>query len=305
MRIAIVGTGGLGGYFGGRLAAAGVDVRFLARGAHLAALQATGLRIQSPKGDVHLPKIFATDDPAAIGPVDVVFFTVKLYDVEAALALLPPLLGPGTVVVPFQNGVDAVGLLERAVGREHTAGGTAYVAAVVAEPGLIRHTAMDQIIFGELDRKTSPRLEALRDACKPAGFQATLSDDIQAAIWTKFVRLTVFSGMTSVTRRPIGAVVADPELLAIALEAIYEGAAVARAKGVAIPAEIAATAGAALAALPPHAKSSMLEDLERGRRLELPWLSGALVRIGREVGVPTPIHRFIAAVLAPYVAGGG
>ncbi len=194
-------------------------------------------------------------------------------------------------------------MLERAVGREHAAGGTAYVAAVVAEPGLIRHTAMDQIIFGELDRKTSPRLEALRDACPPAGFQATLSDDIQVAIWTKFVRLTVFSGMTSVTRRPIGATVADPELLAIALEAIHEGAAVARAKGVAIGDEIAATARMALSALPPHSKSSMLEDLERGRRLELPWLSGAVVRLGREVGVPTPIHRFIAAVLAPFVAG--
>lgn len=305
MRIAIVGTGGLGGYFGGRLAAAGVDVSFLARGAHLAAMRSSGLRIQSPKGDVHLPKVVATDDPAAIGPVDVVFFTVKLYDVEAALALLPPLVGPHTVVVPFQNGVDAAEMVERAVGREHAAGGTAYVSAVVAEPGLIRHTAMDQIIFGELDRKTSPRLEALRDACKPAGFQATLSDDIQVAIWTKFVRLTVFSGMTSVTRRPIGATVADPELLAIALEAIHEGAAVARAKGVAIPEEIGATAKLALAALPAHAKSSMLEDLERGRRLELPWLSGAVVRIGREVGVPTPIHRFIAAVLSPFVAGSG
>src|SRR5262249_25133542 len=149
------------------------------------------------------------------------------------------------------------------VGREHTAGGTAYVAAVVAEPGLIRHTAMDQIIFGELDRKSSPRLEALRDAWKPAGFQATLSDDIQVAIWTKFVRLTVSSGMTSLTRRPIGVTVAAPELLAIALEAIREGVAVARAKGVAIPDEIVETARNALSALPPHAKSSMQEDLER------------------------------------------
>ena len=303
MRIVTVGAGGVGGYFGGRLAAAGVDVCFLARGAHLAALRAHGLRIQSPLGDVHLPHVDATDDPATVGPVDVVFFAVKLYDAEAALALLPPLVGPATVVIPFQNGVDSVDLLSRAVGRSHVAGGTAYVAAVIAEPGLIRHTAMDHLIFGELDGSRSPRLERLLEACRPAGFQATLSDDVNIDIWSKFVRLTVFSGMTAVTRGPIGRVVADPELLAMALAAVSEAADVARAKGVNLPARIIDGAAAAFAALPPHAKSSMLEDLERGRRLELPWLSGAVVRIGREVGVDTPIHRFIAAVLGPHAAG--
>jgi 2-dehydropantoate 2-reductase len=303
VRIAIVGTGGLGGYFGGRLAAAGANVSFLARGAHLEALRANGLRIESPKGNVHVHRVDATDDPAAIGPVDVVLFAVKLYDVEAALGLLEPLVGPGTAVIPFQNGVEAVSLIEGAVGREHTCGGTAYVAAVVAEPGVIRHTAMDHMIFGELDGSRSPRLSALLEVCGPAGFQATISQDIGVDIWAKFVRLTVFSGMTTVTRRPIGAVVADPELTAMAMAALREGAAVAAAKKVALPGDLVDNAKTALAAMPPQSKSSMLEDLERGRRLELPWLSGAIVRIGREVGVETPVHRFIAAVLGPYVGG--
>ena len=158
VRIAIVGSGGVGGYFGGRLAAAGADVTFVARGRHLQALQTSGLRIESPKGDLHLPRVNATGDTAAIGPVDVVFFTVKLYDNDSATRLLPPLLGPDTVVIPFQNGVDSVDLLTRAVGRARVAGGTAYLAAVIAEPGVIRHTAMDHLLFGELDGIRTPRL---------------------------------------------------------------------------------------------------------------------------------------------------
>ena len=187
MRIAIVGSGGVGGYFGGRLAAAGTDVSFIARGAHLDALRTRGLRIQSPLGDLHLPQVRATDDPSAIGPVDVVFFTVKLYDTDPATALLPPLIGSDTVVVPFQNGVQSVEALTRAVGAEHTAGGTAIVAAVVAEPGVIRHTANDRLTFGELNGTRSRRLEQLHDACRAAGFQARLSEHIEIDVWSKFV----------------------------------------------------------------------------------------------------------------------
>src|SRR5439155_5727209 len=200
MKIAIVGAGGVGGYFGGRLAAAGADVTFLARGAHLEAMHARGLRIDSPKGNLHLSHVNATDDPAEIGPVDIVFFTVKLYDTDSAARTLPPLVGPDTAVISFQNGVDAVDIVRRAVGPAHTAGGTAYVSAVIAEPGCIRHTAMDHLIFGELDGRRSSRLERLLDACAPAGFQSTLSEQIEVDIWTKFVRLSVFSGMTAVTR---------------------------------------------------------------------------------------------------------
>ncbi len=303
MRIAIVGSGGVGGYFGGRLGATGVDVTFLARGAHLEALRTRGLRIESPKGNLHLPRVNASDDPAGIGPADIVFFAVKLYDTESALALLPPLVGPDTVVIPFQNGVDSVATLTRAVGQAHTAGGTCYVSAVIAEPGVIRHTAMDHLIFGELDGSRSPRLEWLLEACRPAGFQATLSTDINVAIWTKFIKLSCFSGMTAVTRSPLGVIRDDPELFAMLKVAAKETMTVAQAKGIAVPQSSVADITAAYSVLPPEAKSSMLEDLERGRRLELAWLSGAVVRIGREVGVNTPTHRFINAVLKPHVNG--
>jgi 2-dehydropantoate 2-reductase len=303
MRLAIVGAGGVGGYFGGRLAAAGADVSFLARGAHLEALRSHGLRIESPLGNVELPRVSASSDPAAIGPVDIVFFTVKLYDTDSALALLPPLIGSDTVVVPFQNGVDSIDALTRVVGTPHVAGGTAYVAAVVSEPGTIRHTAMDTIVFGELDGSRSPRLERLLDACGPAGFHATLSEQILGDVWAKFVRLSVFSGMTTVTRCPIGPIRDNPDLLAMCQAAALETMAVARARGVALPPRVFDDMITNMNSLPAGAKSSMLEDLERGRRLELPWLSGAVVRMGRELDVETPIHRFIATVLAPHVDG--
>ena len=303
MRIAVVGAGGVGGYFGGRLAAAGADVTFLSRGAQLDALRTRGLTVHSFRGDFHVPRVNAVDDPRAIGPVDIVFFTVKLYDAEAATALLPPLVGADTAVIPLQNGVDGVDIVSRAVGLRHTAGGTVYVAAVIAEPGVIRHSALDHLIFGELDGTRSARLERLLDACRPAGFQVTLSPSITVDIWTKFVRLSVFSGMTTVTRCPIGAIVADPELFEMLKSATRETMAVARAKGVAVPDTVVDDVDRAYRVLPAHMKSSMLEDLERGRRLELPWLSGAVVRIGREVGVPTPTHDFIAKVLKLHVNG--
>ena len=303
LRIAIVGAGGVGGYFGARLAAAGADVHFIARGAHLDAMRTRGLTIRSFKGDLHLPRLQATDNPSAIGSVDIVFFTVKLYDAEAAARLLLPLVGSDTAVIPLQNGVDATDIVARAVGREHAAGGTVYVAAVIDEPGVIRHSALDHLIFGELDGTRTPRLERLLQACRPAGFQATLSDNVQVDIWTKFVRLSVFSGMTAVTRCPIGPIVADPELFDLAKAAAREAMAVARATGVAVPDAVIDDVDRAYRALPGHMKSSMLEDLERGRPLELPWLSGAVVRLGRGAGVDTPIHRFITAVLSPHVHG--
>jgi 2-dehydropantoate 2-reductase len=303
MRIAMVGSGGVGGYFGARLAAGGADVTFIARGAHLQALRTSGLRLESPKGDLHLTAVRATDDAGTIGPVDVVFFAVKLYDTQSAARLLAPLIGSDTVVVPLQNGVESTEILTDVVGRPHVAGGVAYVAAVVTEPGVIRHTAMDHLIFGELDGAKTPRLEKLLDACRSAGLEATLSTQIESDIWSKFVRLCVFSGMTAVTRSPIGTLRDDPEIFAMMQAACLEGMAVARAKGVPLAAHVFQEIMTMIQTLPPQAKSSMLEDLERGRRLELPWLSGAAVRIGREVGVDTPIHRFIATVLRPHVDG--
>jgi 2-dehydropantoate 2-reductase len=298
-----MGSGGVGGYFGGRLAAAGADVTFIARGRHLEALRTTGLRIQSPKGNLHLQQVKATDDPKAIGPVDIVFFTVKLYDSDAATQQLPPLIGQDTAVISFQNGVDSTDVLTKACGDAHVAGGTAYIAAVIAEPGLIRHTAMDRLIFGELDGARTPRLERLLDACRPAGFDATSSDHIIVDIWSKFVRLSTFSGMTTVTRSPIGVIREDPDLLRMLQQAAKETIAVARAKGIAISDAVLDETTEMALKNPPETKSSMLEDLERGRPLELPWLSAAVVRLGREVGIDAPTHRFIATVLKPFVSG--
>jgi 2-dehydropantoate 2-reductase len=305
LRIAVVGSGGVGGYFGGRLAAGGSDVTFIARGAHLEALRTRGLRIESPKGDLHLPRVSATADPASVAPVDVVLFAVKLYDAESAAASLAPLIGPDTVVVPLQNGVDASATVAKAVAPGHVAGGVAYVSAVISEPGVIRHTTLDRLGFGELDGRRSPRLERLFDACRDCGFQATFSDHIEVDIWGKFVRLSVLSGMTAVTRSPVGPLRDDPDLFAMMQAATLEAMAVARKKGVALPAGAFDETMKTLLGLPPQTKSSMLEDLERGRRLELPWLSGAVVRLGHELGVETPIHRFIATVLQPHVNGQG
>jgi 2-dehydropantoate 2-reductase len=315
VRIAILGSGGVGGYFGGRLASKvgsgvtggaevpQVDVTFIARGAHLAALRQHGLRVLSPLGDLHIPQVNATDDPASVGPVDIVFFTVKLYDTESALQLLPPLVGPQTLVVPFQNGVDSVSVLTRSLGREHVAGGTTYVSAVIDEPGVIRHTAMNRLVFGALDPAQVPLLESLRTVAVAAGIDAVRSERIMTEIWVKFCRLTVFSGMTAMTRCPLGIVMNDPDLFAMFQAALRESLAVARGRQIALPDTAFDDMIAGHRALPPGAKSSMLEDLERGRPLELPWLSGAVVRIGEEVHVDTPTHRLIVTLLRPHQAG--
>jgi 2-dehydropantoate 2-reductase len=303
MKVAVVGAGGVGGYFGARLAAAGAEVSFIARGAHLEAMRTNGLKVLSPLGDFHLERVNATGDTASIGPVDVVFFTVKLYDTDAAGARLGPLIGPETVVITLQNGVESVGLLTSAVGRDHVAGGVAHVFAVIAEPGVIRHTALDLIIVGELDGTTTPRLEQLHAFARQAGFECRLSPQIDMEIWLKFVRLSAFSGMTAVTRSPLGVIREDPDLLAMLQAAVMEGMAVAHAKQIQFPPNALADMFGHMASMPPQSKSSMLEDLERGRRLELPWLSGAVLRLGRELGVETPIHRFITTVLGPHANG--
>lgn len=303
MRIAIFGSGGVGGYFGGRLAASGEDVTFLARGAHLNALQQDGLYLHSPLGDLHLPKVQATDRPQAIGPVDVVLFTVKLYDVDASAATLGPLIGPETVVITLQNGVDAMDMVAKHVGEAHVAGGAAYIVAVIDQPGHIRHTVAQQLVFGERDGRRSDRLVAFEAAGLRAGFQAKASDDVQADLWTKFVRLATWSGMTTVTRSPMGVVRDTPATFELMVAAIEEVIAVGRARGIRLPADLMDTTLAMIKNFPAGSKSSMLEDIERGRRLELPWLSGAVVRIGKEAGVPTPIHQFITAILSPFVNG--
>jgi 2-dehydropantoate 2-reductase len=221
-------------------------------------------------------------------------FTVKLYDTGSAAALLPPLVGPNTVVITFQNGVDSVDMLTKTIGREHVAGGVAHVQAAIAEPGVIRHTALALLIFGELDGTKSPRLQAFHDACTHAGFDAKLAEDIQYELWLKFVRLTALSGMMAITRSPLGVLRDDTDLWTMLQAAIMEAM---------HPPNTLSEMLQHIGGMPPHAKSSMLEDLEHGRRLELPWLNATLARIGEELDVPTPIHRFIATALKPFVNG--
>jgi 2-dehydropantoate 2-reductase len=303
VKIAIFGSGGVGGYFGGRLAAAGEEVTFLARGAHLNALQQDGLHIASPNGDLHLPRVQATDRPQAIGPVDVVLFTVKLYDVDAAAATLGPLIGPDTVVITLQNGVEAVDMVAKHVGASHVAGGAAYIVVVIDKPGHLRHTTAHSLVFGEPDGRRSDRLVAFEEAGVRAGFQAKASPRMTSDLWVKFVRLATWSGMTSVTRSPMGVIREDPALFEMMMTAIDEVIAVGEARGISFPDNLRESTREQIKNFPAASKSSMLEDLERGRRIELPWLSGAVVRLGKEAGVPTPTHQFITTVLTPFVNG--
>ena len=304
MRIAIVGAGGVGGYFGGRLAAAGEDIHFVARGEHLAALRSNGLMIRGLQGDIHVPKVNATDDARSIGPVDLVLFCVKLYDMQSAAAsALPPLIGPSTIVVPTQNGVDAVSTLSEAVGADHVVGGTTWLSAVIEAPGVIRHVALGRLAFGSINGAHPAVLREFRDTCAKAGVDAKLSDRILIDIWAKFARLTVFSGITCIARSPIGVCLESPGLYKLLDAAVHESVSVARGMQISLPHSAYEDTLTGLRALPPHAKASMLEDLERGRRLELPWLSGAMARIGGEVGVETPTHDLFVTLLSPHVNG--
>jgi len=300
-----MGSGGVGGYVGGRLAASGEDVAFIARGAHLAALREHGLRIESALGDLTLCPAEATDDPGAIGPVELVIFAVKLYDTASAAGAARPLVGPATGVLTLQNGVASMAALADALGGEHVIGGAAHIASTIAAPGVIRHTGtLARLHLGEPDGGHSERVAALSDALDRAGVDHQVSDDIARDIWAKMAFLATFSGLTALTRLPIGRVREDPETRALYAAGLTEALAVAHAKGIALPADFVARTLDRTNQLPAAMKSSLLHDLENGRRLELPWLSGAIVRMGRELGVPTPTHAFITTALKLHAGGG-
>jgi 2-dehydropantoate 2-reductase len=304
MKILIFGTGGVGGYFGGRLAASGEDVTFIARGEHLKALREDGLRIESGRGNLHLKTVKAGDVPASGGRVDLVLVGVKLWDTEASAQAIAPIVGPNTAVVSFQNGVDAVDIFTRRLGRERVFGGSAHIAAVIERPGVIRHNGtMQKLTFGELDGSPSARTQALFAACQKAGIDTVLSDNIQRVIWEKFTFLVGLSAMTTLTRLPIGAVREDPTTRALLLDVMREAAAVGRARGVDLPADAAENQLKFTDSLPHDMIASMLGDLNRGRRLELPWLSGAVVRLGEQSGVATPANRFVYAALTLHADG--
>jgi 2-dehydropantoate 2-reductase len=304
MKIAVFGAGGVGGYFGARLAAAGSTVTFIARGAHLAAMRRDGLRVFSAFGDLHLPKVQATDDPGAAGPADIVLFCVKLYDTESAGRRLKPLIGSDTAVVSLQNGVDSEDRLAAIVGPAHVAGGVAYISATIDAPGVIRHlNRQAKLVFGERDGKPTQRLEAFLAACQRAGFEASIASDIDRAIWEKFVFLASLAAATGVTRQPLGAILADPDLKAMFKTLMQEVVAVAKTKCRTLSPDIVEKSLAFGASLSPTMKASLCHDLERGNRIEVEGLMGAMVRLGQEAGVDTPAFRTIYAALKPYANG--
>jgi 2-dehydropantoate 2-reductase len=304
MRIAVVGAGGVGGGFGAALAKAGADVTFIARGAHLAAMKREGLKVLSPRGDTHLTPTHATDNPADIGPVDVVLFCVKLWDVESAGEAIRPLVGATTAVIPLQNGIDAPDRLIPILGTNAVMGGVAQISASIVAPGVIQQVGtFMRVVFGELDGMRSRRAEDFLALCHKAGFDATLSEQIVTELWMKFILLATNAGITAATRQPIGRLRDDPDIAPVMTAAFEEVIAIARARGVPLPAEALAKVLDFVGHAPPAMKASMALDLERGNRLELPWLGGKVVELGRQLGVATPIHGMMYAVLKPYIMG--
>ena len=299
MRIAAMAAGAVGGYFGARLAAAGHDVFFIARGAHREAMEKNGLKIESVHGDLHLPKPNVTDDPAAVGPVDVVLFAVKLWDTEKAAEQAKPLIGPDTRVITLQNGVDSYERIAPIIGAEHTIPGVTYVVTVIERPGVIKQASQFQsITCGTIDGRPDAYLQAFVDAAKAAKIPITLSDNIERDRWHKFIFLSATSGATAVTRATMGPILADPDTRTLFRNIMRETLAVGQAKGVALDDGFVDERMAfADKNVPASMKASMANDLDRGNRLELDWLAGEVCRLGRELKVPTPVNDTIYAAL--------
>jgi 2-dehydropantoate 2-reductase len=298
MRIAAMAAGAVGGYFGGRMAAAGHDVFFIARGAHLAAMQKDGLHIESVHGDLHLPKPNVTQDPKTVGPVDVVLFAVKLWDTEKAAAAARPLVGPNTRVITLQNGIDSIDRVAPILGAENTVGGAAYIATVIEKPGVIKQTSnFARMRFGRADKKPDPVLQAFADAAKAAKLDVDLSADIKVELWEKFIFLTAMSGSTTSLRSPIGPIREDPELRAFFHQLMAEAYAVGKAKGVALAPDYVDSRMDFMMKVEPGMVASMAHDLERGNRIELDWLSGKVRALGRELNIPTPASDTVCTVL--------
>lgn len=302
MRIAIMGAGGIGGFYGGRLAQGGHDVTFITRGEHLRAIQANGLSLQGPSGDARISTAQATDDPGALAPVDVVLFCVKLFDTEDAARAVKPLLAKGGVCITLQNGVDGPQRIGGVVGDDRVMGGIAIVSALIESPGVIRYNSKaPSIKFGETDGRISERAIRFRDACIAAGFGAEVVADIRAALWHKFVGLTVNAALTSLARQPAGVIYPDPDLMAIARAGFEEAAAVGKALGVNLPDDIVEWQVKNHLGFPAGMYASMYHDLVRGKRLEVESLSGLVAREGKRLGIPTPFHSMAYACLKPYV----
>ena len=303
MKIAAIGAGGVGGYFGARLQQAGHEVFFIARGKHLQAIKSNGLKVRSPLGDALL-KVKVFERPEEIGPVDVVMFAVKLWDTESAAESIRPLLAGGGVVIPFQNGVESIDRLRKFFPKETVLGGSAYIASRIAAPGVIEHIGqMARLQFGPLLPAQRPVSEKFLQSCKKANINAELSDDIVRANWEKFVFLVALSSATAVSRAPLGVIRSDPDMKWLFEQAMRETWAVGRARGVKLADDFIETRMKFADTLPHEMKASMLHDLEAGGRLEAPWLCGAVDRMAREAGLDAPVNHAVFAALKPLING--
>lgn len=306
MKFAIVGTGGVGGYLGARLIAAGHPVVFLARGANLQALQQRGIRLTSPLGNVETGPVTAADDPQALGRAETVFFTAKLYDLAETAKRAAPLFGPDTAAVPVQNGVEAHEIIARALPGAHVLKATIYISSFLTGPGEILHKSpFCRLRFAAADPASRGAAEALAAALNVPGIDAAISPDIDADLWRKMVMLASFSAVACMQRKAVGDVLENPKDFALFKSALAESVAVARASSAALPDDIEAATIGVMRQFPREAKPSMLEDMEAGRPLELNFLSGAIARLGRAHKVPTPTHDAALAALAKYVPKSG
>ena len=298
MRIAVFGTGGVGGYFGGRLARAGEEVTFIARGEHLRAIQATGLKVDTPDGDFVIDPAKATDDVCEVGEVELVILGVKSWQVPEAARAIKPVVGVNTTVLPLQNGVDAVSQLVNELGPQSVIGGLCRIVSFVVEPGHIRHAGFTpSIIIGELDNQRTERITKIEQLFKRAGVQITVAADIQVALWTKFLFIASFSGVGAVADAPAGVIRKDPKWRAQIISAMEEIYTLAQARGIKLPADSVATVMAAVDALPDEATSSMQRDIAAGKPSELESQNGAVVHMARESGIEVPTHSFIYETL--------
>ena len=300
MRIAVFGAGGAGGYFGGRLAQAGEHVVFIARGEHLRAIREHGLRVESVKGDFEIHPAQATDNPEDVGEVDAVVVGVKTWQVAEAALVMRPLVGPRTCVLPLLNGVEASSQLEEVLGTGRALGGLARIFSSIAEPGTIRHTGGPaSVAFGELDNSPSERTRRLRDAFTRAGVTAEIPADIHVALWEKFLFITPFGGIGAVTRAPIGTLRDMPETRRMLERGMREISLVAQTRDIPLSDDTVSKTMAFVDGLPPGGTASMQRDIIAGRPSELEAWNGAVVRLGRQAGVPTPLHEFLYHSLLP------
>lgn len=304
MKIAIIGTGGVGGYYGAQLAQAGNEVIFIARGGHLSAIREKGLHIESSHGNIHLQKPMATDNPSEIASADLVLFCVKLWDTIEAAKLITPFLKSDTVVISLQNGVQKDDLLKSILGDSCMMGGVCYISATIESPGVIKHFGTRQtLMFGEYNGEPTQRAKGILDVFLKAGIDAHLSENIRKAIWEKFVFLVGLSGTTSAMRSPIGPICSHRQTRTFLLDCMQEVVDVGRAMGVDIALDFAEDRLQFCETLPEGTQSSMALDLKRGNPLEVSWLSGGVVEMGKKAGIPTPINRAINDILILHAGG--